>query len=179
MVTLIDVNVVKKNISENKDVVSFTFLLILKVIKFMIELVIQLKFELFRERILNEKKKYRNFYYERSLLTPFGLIQNIKIPRLRNFQFRTEFFQSHQRRIKNIDKLIVAFHTLGHGYREIQKMVRLMWNEPSMSLSTISRITDLFIVEVKDIFNGDIKMSYSIFWFDGIYFPVKGINKEG
>ncbi|MFN3873700.1 MAG: hypothetical protein ACK4R9_11940, partial [Ignavibacterium sp.] len=56
---------------------------ILEIIKIYIETFLELEFEEFRKGYKKKAVRQRNGYYQRSLVTEFGLIKDIRVPRYR------------------------------------------------------------------------------------------------
>lgn len=122
--------------------------------------------------IAPKEKKYLNGSYFRSLITRFGLIEQIRVPRLRAIKFRSKIFSPWQRRMEGIDEIITKVFIQGESYRDIKRFFRMMFSD-SISLSTITRITNKFLRDVNEFHNRKIEKYYQMLWIDGIYFKVK------
>ncbi len=164
---------IKNYFKENKSLGSLLKPMIKDFVKYLIETILETKIEYERSKAAIKKNWYRNGYYQRHLLTTFGLIENIKVPRLRNMVYENGIFQKWQRRLEDVDRFIIKIFTQGESYRDIKRIVRDFLDEPTMSLSTISRITDKVKDKVKEFHNRKIENPYSIIWIDGVYFSIK------
>ena len=51
------------------------------------------------QAFLEENRSIRNGYYERDIGTRYGKIDNLRVPRDRNSQFRSALFEPYQRNI--------------------------------------------------------------------------------
>ncbi len=143
---------IKNYFKENKSLGSLLKPMIKDFVKYLIETILETKIEYERSKAAIKKNWYRNGYYQRHLLTTFGLIENIKVPRLRNMVYENGIFQKWQRRLEDVDRFIIKIFTQGESYRDIKRIVRDFLDEPTMSLSTISRITDKVKDKVKEFY---------------------------
>ena len=66
-----------------------------------------------REVFTRENSTSKNGFYERSLKTLFGNIENMKIPRERSGEFRTQLFEPYKRSDITLEEFI--FSMLGNG----------------------------------------------------------------
>src|SRR3989338_1390089 len=82
----------------------------------------------------------RNGYYRRSLMTHVGLIQAIRVPRLRHGGFRTQVFRRYQRCERLVEDLIRDVFLAGISTRRVGAAISALL-ETKVSSSTVSRIT--------------------------------------
>ena len=167
-----------KIISSNQNIVEFINNKIKEFIKWFLELILNIEFEMFREGLKHKRHRQRNGYYERNLITNFGLIEKIRVPRYRGIRFFNSLFKPWQRRWEKVEETIVKFFIQGESYRDIRRIVGEIFGDKTISISTISKITDKFIEEVNKFHQRKITEKYSIIWIDGIYFSVKGYQKN-
>lgn len=149
-------------IKENKSMDEFIRVKVIEFIKWLVEVTLEIQIEMLRDGHKSKGRRQRNGYYERSLLTRFGLIEKIKVPRLRGMRFYNSVFDKWQRRLESFDKMITMLFTQGESYRDIQRVVKEYFNEPFMSKSTISRITNKIFERVKEFHSRKIVNVYSI-----------------
>lgn len=164
-------------LKENKSIDEFLRVKVIEFIKWLIEVTLEIQIEMLRDKHRTKGRRQRNGYYERSLLTRFGLIEKIRVPRLRGMSFYNLVFDKWQRRLESFDKMITMLFTQGESYRDIQRVVKEYFNEPFMSKSTISRITNKVFERVKEFHKRQIVNIYSIIWIDAVYFSIK--DKSG
>lgn len=163
---------------ENKNLVSFINSIVLKFLKYLIETLLEAKVEYERSKALIKRNWYRNGYYTRHLITKFGLIENIRVPRLRYMVYHNNIFDKWERRLSDVNDFITKVFTQGESYRDIKRIVKHFFNEPTMSLSTISRITNKVFDRLKEFHNRRIENKYSTIWIDGMYFSIKDQKEE-
>ncbi len=94
---------IKNYFKENKSLGSLLKPMIKDFVKYLIETILETKIEYERSKAAIKKNWYRNGYYQRHLLTTFRLIENIKVPRLRNMVYENGIFQKWQRRLEDVD----------------------------------------------------------------------------
>lgn len=62
-----------------------------------------------------ERKGYLNGSYKRGLLSEYGWIEGIKVPRVRGISWTPSIWGRHKRRQRAIDKVILEGFLLGHS----------------------------------------------------------------
>ena len=91
---------------------------------------------------------YRNGSYHRNLLTKFGLLCNLEVPRPRKRGLSTKVFRKYTRRWKEINKFIRDIFISGVSTRQTgQVLETLLDSRPSAS--TVSEISPILDDEVK------------------------------
>lgn len=70
-----------KIILSNKDIFEYVSNKIKDFIRCFFEVVLNIQFEILREGLKHKRHRQRNGYYERNLITNFGLIEKIRVPR--------------------------------------------------------------------------------------------------
>ncbi len=173
-----DLSEIIEYFKENKNLVSFINSIVLKFLKYLIETLLEAKVEYERSKALIKRNWYRNGYYTRHLITKFGLIENIRVPRLRYMAYHNNIFDKWERRLSDVNDFITKVFTQGESYRDIKRIVKHFFNEPTMSLSTISRITNKVLDRLKEFHNRRIENKYSTIWIDGMYFSIKDQKEE-
>jgi putative transposase len=145
---------------------------ILGLIKTYIEEFLEIEFEQFRKGYKEKSVRQRNGYYRRSLVTEFGLIKEIKVPRYRAVVFINSLFGKWQRRRDKVDEIVTKMFLQGESCRDIRRIFREIYRD-SLAISSISRITNKMLEKVIEFHQRRITEEYTILWIDGIFFPVK------
>lgn len=145
---------------------------ILGLIKTYIENFLELEFEQFRKGYKEKSVRQRNGYYQRSLVTEFGLIKDIKVPRYRAVVFINSLFGKWQRRRDKVDEIVTKMFLQGESCRDIRRIFREIYTD-SLAISSVSRITNKMLEKVIEFHQRRITEEYSILWIDGIFFSVK------
>ncbi len=103
----------------------------------LIEMFLELEFEEYRDKIRDSKYRQRNGYYMRNLLTSYGLIENIRVPRFRNMKFHTILFNKWQRSWSEVENFKTKLFIQGESYRDIKRIANELYGKYTMSLTTI------------------------------------------
>lgn len=150
---------------------------ILAFIKSYIESFLEIEFEEIRKGYKKKSVRQRNGYYRRSLVTEFGLIKDIRVPRYRGVVFINSLFNKWQRRREKVDEIITKMFLQGESCRDIRRIFREIYRD-SLAISSVSRITNKMLKKVMEFHERKITEEYSILWIDGIFFPVKEPGKK-
>lgn len=90
---------------------------------------------------------YRNGYYPRSLVTQFGLIQELQVPRLRDDSFQTRVFGRYHRHQNQVDDLIQNTFLAGVSTRRVGEVLNELL-ETKISSTKVSRVCQRLDVQV-------------------------------
>lgn len=90
----------------------------------------------------------RNDFYERDLLTRYGLIEDIQVARDRKGEFESRVLPHYQRRIEPIDRQIIDLFIGGISTRKMKKITKELMGR-SYSPGTISRINKQLTQEMR------------------------------
>lgn len=145
---------------------------IIGLIKTYIESFLELEFEEMRKGYKKKQVRQRNGYYQRSLVTEFGLIKDFKVPRYRGIRFVSKLFKKWQRRREKVDEIVMKMFLQGESCRDIKRIFREIYRD-SLAISSVSRITNKMLNIVDQFHQRRITEEYSVLWIDGIFFPVK------
>lgn len=94
--------------------------------------------ELERKRM--PEAPYRNGYYPRSLVSRFGLIQGLEVPRLRQGSVSNRVFQRYQRHQKQVEDLIQDIFLAGVSTRRVGEVLAELL-ETKVSATKVSRVS--------------------------------------
>jgi len=93
-----------------------------------------------KDVVFDEPIVSRNGFYRRSLITQFGLIDGIRVPRLRKGGFKSRVFRRYQRCEKLVEDLVRNIFLSGVSTRRVGAAVCALL-ETKISSTTVSRIT--------------------------------------
>ncbi len=113
----------------------------------------------------------RNGYYRRSLITHVGLLQDIRVPRLRHGGFRTKVFRRYQRCEQLVEALIRDIFLAGISTRRVGAAISALL-ETNVSSSTVSRITRGLDGAVQRFHHRALLDEYQYLILDGIRLKV-------
>jgi len=127
-----------------------------------------------------DRKGYRNGFYPRGLLTSFGYISEIKVPRCREKGFKTSLFKQYQRRQSEVDKQIKEAFLLGVSTRSVSKVIEPLLDD-RVSAQTVSNICKSLSKEVEKFHRHLFEDDYIYLVLDGIVVKIKtglGVKKK-
>lgn len=143
------------------------------------------------ERQPADQKNYRNGYYERTLDTRYGRIDDLMVPRDRNNEFQTQLFEPYQRREGWLEEAVIRMYKGGMSTREVAGFIESMFGA-QYSPTTVSNITGTVLEDVEKWQKRPLEKRYSVIYLDGLYVKLKrstvdseviylamGINEEG
>ncbi len=82
---------------------------------------------------------YRNGYYPRSLVTQFGLIEDLKVPRLREGSCQYRVFERYRRHQSQVEQLIQNTFLAGVSTRRVGEVLNQLL-ETKVSAAKVSRV---------------------------------------
>jgi transposase-like protein len=119
------------------------------------------------------RRGHRNGYRERSLLTQYGLITCLRVPRDREGTFQPTVIERYQRRQEQVNRLVRELFLRGVSTRQVQRIVELLLGD-GVSAQTVSRITRTLDAEVRRFQHRPLADHYQYLFLDGVTLTVKG-----
>jgi len=124
---------------------------------------------------MGDTATYRNGYYNRSLVTQFGTVSGIKVPRLREGIFSTKVFRRYKRYQDIIEDLVEGVFLAGVSTRRVGEAVVKLLGTP-VSHGTVSRIIKRLDARVREYRRRTILDEYQYLILDGITLKVRYNN---
>lgn len=122
----------------------------------------------------------RNGYRRRSLLTEYGLLDGLQVPRDRLGEYQPGLLERYQRRQREVNRIVREMFLSGVSTRKIQGVLRpMLWVD--ISPQTVSRIVRDLDIEVRWYHGRRIEDEYQYLFLDGITMkvkPVRGVTKR-
>lgn len=130
--------------------------------------------QMLRRRALDTQEPipYRNGYYPRSLVTQFGTIQDLRVPRLRKGRFQTRVFKRYRRCQTLVEDLIQGIFLAGVSTRRVGAAISALL-ECKVSSSSVSRITRALDRQVKAFHKRSLLDEYQYLILDGIRLKIR------
>lgn len=138
-----------------------------------------------------DKHNTRNGYYERTLDTRYGKIDDLRVPRDRQGEFQTQVFEPYQRRDGWLEEAVISMYKGGMSTRDVAKFIEGMFGT-QYSPTTVSNITSTVLEDIQSWQNRPLEKRYSVLYLDGFYVKLKrstvssevvylamGIDEEG
>lgn len=125
-------------------------------------------------RKIHERKAYvyRHGYYPRTLVTQFGLIQDIQVPRAKDTHFKTKVFKRYHRYQDVVEDLVEGIFLAGVSTRRVGEAVQNLL-DTKVSHGTVSRITKRLDAKVYEFHRAPILDEYQYLIFDGITLKIR------
>ena len=86
-----------------------------------------------------ERRGYRNGSYVRDLLTSYGWIEGLAVPRVREGGISSEVLERYRRRQRQVDRVLLEAFLLGHSTRKTTRMFKRLFGD-SISAQSVSNI---------------------------------------
>jgi len=119
---------------------------------------------------------YRNGYYERSLVTQFGTVAGIKVPRLREGLFSTKVFRRYKRYQDMVEDVVEGIFLAGVSTRKVGEAIAKLL-DTKVSHGTVSRIVKRLDAKVREFRTRVILDEYQYLILDGITLKVRYNNR--
>ncbi len=120
-----------------------------------------------------ERLGYRNGYYGRSLVTRWGVIAELRIPRDREGSFSSQVLERYQRFQPQVEDRVREMFLRGVSTRQVEKVLGPLL-ETGISAQTVSRITRSLDAEVARFQQRALVDCYRYLFLDGVTLKVKG-----
>lgn len=120
-----------------------------------------------------QRTDYRNGYRYRNLLSTFGYINNIKVPRLRSGRMSFKSFRAYQQRSSEVDALVLQMFLAGVSTRRVKEVCAPLLGRNALSATTVSKITKSLNDAVGKYHQRPLRDDYRYLIADGIYLNVK------
>lgn len=146
--------------------------LVTEFVKNNLESVMKAEMESFFEVEYPELKNSKNGFYQRTLDTRFGRIDDLSVPRDREGHFQTAVFDPYQRREKWIGESIINMYQNGYSTREIGQFIERILGS-SYSAGTISNITNVVMKDIEEWKQRPLQKRYSVLYLDGTYLKLR------
>ena len=125
-----------------------------------------------RDVFVKEHGGTKNGFYERSLDTTIGRLENLKIPRDREGRFRTKLIEPYKRRDMDLEDLILGMFASGMSSRSVSQALESIF-ELKYSPSTISQISQITEEEINSWKKRKLKKRYTLIMLDGMWLSVR------
>jgi putative transposase len=124
-----------------------------------------------------ERNGYRNGYYQRDLLTNYGNVEGIQVPRVTGLPVEHDVFNRYQRRATSIDAAIGCLFLNGISTRKLRSIARDLFGRP-VSAATVSKCTAYLEDELKHYQERPLTDDVEFLFLDGITERVRDISVE-
>ena len=140
--------------------------------------------EALTERLAEVKNRHgatadrRNGSYERSLLTSFGYLENIRVPRARVTSIADVVLPKYSRTQPEFDAAVVHSFLLGHSTRKCARFFKEFLGEVGVSHTKVSRILAELDERCHTWRKRKLNKPFVYLWLDGKYAAIQGARKH-
>lgn len=126
----------------------------------------------------SQRVAHRNGHYFRSLLTSFGWINRLCVPRLRSGRVSFQVLRRYQRRCEDVDLLVLKMFLAGVSTRRIKEVLKPLLGDESLSASVVSKISQQLDAHVRRFHTRSLQNPYRYLLLDAIYLNAKSPLKS-
>lgn len=120
-----------------------------------------------------QRTDYRHGYRPRGLLTSFGYLANIRVPRVRSGKLKFKCFGAYKQRSSDVDELVLKMFLAGVSTRRVKEVLEPLLGYNCISASSVSEITKSLNEQVNKYHARKLSDDYVYLIADGVYFNVK------
>jgi len=123
------------------------------------------------------RRAYRNGHYTRNLLTKYGLIEDIRVPRPDKGGGEFSVFDRYERRRRDVDAAIGRLFLNGISTRKLKGIARELYGQ-EISPQTVSTVSSSLDAELARFQDKPIDDTIEFLFLDGIFQKVREIGIE-
>jgi len=124
-----------------------------------------------------ERQGYRGGHYLRDLVTRYGLLENLRVPRLAEGPVDFQLFDKYERRRPDVDAAIGRLFLQGVSTRRLKGIARELFGQ-EVSATTVSRTASYLDEELKHYQTRPLSDDFPFLFLDGITQKVREIGVE-
>jgi transposase-like protein len=120
-----------------------------------------------------ERPDHRNGYYQRDLMTTFGVLPKVAVPRSRWGSYQTRLLPRYQRRTGQVDQAIRQIFLAGASTRRVGEVTKTLMGE-AVSAQTVSRLCQTLGAQVRAFHQRPLEDDLLYLYLDGLSMKIKG-----
>lgn len=120
----------------------------------------------------SDRLDYRNGHYVRDLLTSYGWIEGIEVPRMRSGGYEHGLFARYRRRQRQLDWLLLEAFLLGHATRKTRRLFKSAFGS-EVSAQTVSNVVRELDGELRSFHGRRLADEYRFLFLDGLWLKVR------
>lgn len=133
--------------------------------------------ELKRYQHSDKRRDYRNGFRSRNLLSAFGSIEDIRVPRSRRKGFVPKMFDRYKRAQPVVDGGILKMYLMGVSTRKVSDVLEALFGY-TLSATYVSNVSKRLDADVKAFHNRPLDDDFIYLFLDGIYVKARHISKS-
>jgi putative transposase len=124
-----------------------------------------------RYRRSGRRQGYRNGSYVRDLLTSYGWIEDLKVPRVREGGMESEVLERYRRRQRAVDGILLEAFLLGHSTRKSIRWFRSLFGR-GVSPQVVSGVVKELDQQVQRYHRRWLGDGYRFLYLDGLWITI-------
>jgi putative transposase len=116
---------------------------------------------------------YRNGCYHRDVVTTFGPLRGVAVPRSRNGAYHTRVLPRYQRRLGEVDQALRDLFLAGISQRRVGEIAEELFGE-AVSATTVSNLCKALDEQVSAFHSRSLEDDVVYMYLDGVSMKVKG-----
>lgn len=120
----------------------------------------------------NLRSDYRNGYRERDILTRFGKLKDVKVPRLRYCSYIPSILAPGRLALPDVEELVAKCLLCGASRREVVEMLTLILGYPPCG-SILARVQSQLDRQAEAFKNRELTKTYKYLFIDGLSVNIK------
>jgi len=125
----------------------------------------------------SERQSYRGGHYLRNLVTRYGFLNNLQVPRLAGEAMDFQLFDKYERRRPDVDAAIGRLFLQGVSTRKLRGITQELFGQ-GVSHTTVSKTTAYLDEELREYQSKPLTDDFSFLFLDGITQKVREIGVE-
>jgi putative transposase len=118
-----------------------------------------------------ERRGYRNGSYIRELLTSYGWIVGLVVPRVREGGIESKVLERYRRRQRQVDRVLLEAFLLGHSTRKTVRLFKRLFGD-NITAQTVSNIVKELDQQVRNFHRRILGDDYRFLYLDGLWITV-------
>ena len=123
------------------------------------------------------RQDYRNGHYVRDLLTSYGWLAGLQVPRLRSGGYEHGVFERYRRRQRQLDWVLLEAFLLGHATRKTRRLFKSAFGS-AVSAQTVSNVVKELDREVRAFHGRRLADHYRFLYLDGLWLKVRRPQRQ-
>ena len=124
-----------------------------------------------RYKRTGRRRGYRNGSYVRDLLTSYGWIKDLKVPRVREGGTESEVLERYRRRQRAVDRVLLEAFLLGHSTRKGIRWFKSLFGQ-GVSPQVVSNIVKELDQQVQQYHRRRLGDDYRFLYLDGLWITI-------
>jgi len=125
----------------------------------------------------NQRRGYRGGHYTRNLVTRYGLLEKLMVPRIEEGRTEFQIFDKYERRRADVDAAIGRLFLQGVSTRRLRSIARELFGQ-EVSATTVSKTAAYLDEELTQYQTRPLTDDFPFLFLDGITQKVREIGVE-